>query len=215
MIEAAVYDIDNTLTSDVSWLRITELLGGSSAKHQDIFDKFKRDELSYPEAKRQVVDLWQSTGNASKSYWVDVFTDWPLAEGAEELVGYTASKGYRTALITGSFDLFAEAVASKLRIPNWYANTTLVWDEQGRLVDFHYVRDQSAHKLAHLKEFTEKVGVSLDSCVAIGDGDNDVAIFEATGHGIAVNSASTALLAVSWQRVDRLQQIIPILEGQR
>ncbi len=211
MVEAVVFDIDNTLTNDVSWLRVTELLGASVAEHEDIFGRFSRHELPYEDAKRQLVVLWQGTGKANKAHWENMFADWPLADGAEELVQYSQDQGYHTALITGSLDLFAAAVAKRLNIKHYYANTELIWDQTGNLVDFHYIRDQAAQKLAHLNEFTKTVGVAIKDCVAIGDGDNDIDIFKATGKGIAIGQRSDALMNVAWNRAHSLRDIIAIL----
>lgn len=215
MIQAVVYDIDNTLTNDVSWLKVTELLGASVTRHQDIFDRFLKHELPYSEAKRQLIELWQSTGKANKRHWQMLFDAWPLADGAAELVQYTHDQGYQTALITGSLDLFAAAIAKKLHVPHYYANTELLWDESGYLIDFNYVRDQAAQKLTHLKEFIDRAGIPIENCVAIGDGDNDIEIFKATGRGIALGSGNPSLLAVSWLRSDDLFSVVPLLAANR
>ena len=109
MIKAVIFDIDNTLTSDVSWLKITELLGAPVSAHEDIFEKFSAGKLSYPEAKERLLKLWQATGKADKTEWQRLFADWPLDEAAASLVRYLQTEGYKTAIITGSVDLFAQA----------------------------------------------------------------------------------------------------------
>lgn len=212
MIKAVVYDIDNTLTDDVSWLKVTGLLGASVAAHEDIFSRFSRHELPYDDAKAQLIRLWQDTGKANKPHWEKMFADWPLKHDAGTLVDYTHQQGYKTALITGSLDLFAEAVARKLGIAHWYANTELVWSEAGELIDFHYVRDQAGQKLLHLKDFTDSVGIAVQDCAVIGDGDNDIELFRATGHGIAVSSSNAQLLGLAWHSADTLTDVIPILQ---
>ena len=211
MIKAVIFDIDNTLTDDVSWLRITELLGASVAVHEDIFSRFSRHELPYTEAKRQLVELWQQTGHARKARWEALFADWPLKDGAAELINHLHETGYSTALITGSFDLFAEAIAHKLQIPHWYANASLVWDADGQLTDFHYVRDQAAQKLVDLELFASTVHVPVTQCAVVGDGPNDLETFRATGHGIAVGSTSPALQAAAWKEVTSLTDVMSAL----
>lgn len=211
MIKAVAFDIDNTLTDDVSWLRITELLGASVATHEDIFDRFSRRELSYPEAKRLLIELWQQTGKARKSHWEALFASWPLKDGAVELITQLHEEGYPTALITGSVDLFAHTIARRLHVPHWYANTTLVWDADGQLTDFHYIRDQAAQKLLDLKLFVSAVGVPVEQCAVVGDGPNDLETFRATGHGIAVHSSSSVLQEAAWKQVDSLAEVVPLL----
>jgi len=211
MLKAAAFDIDNTLTDNVSWLALTDLLGASSKTLQDILRRFLADELSYDDAVRQVTELWQSTGRTDKATWQQIFNDWPLKQGAPELITYLLEQGYDLALITGSVDLFAQTIAARLHIPYWYANATLLWDEHDNLTSFIYVRDQKAQKLQHLHEFAQQIGVSVEDCVVVGDGDNDLETFRQTKHGIAVDSKSQNLLAASWKQVQNLSEIIPIL----
>ncbi len=163
MIKAVILDIDNTLTNDISWLKATELLGASVDKHVAIFDKFSKNELPYAAAKKQLIQLWQDTGNNTKEFWEDMFSKWPLKDDARGLVRHVAEQGYKLTLITGSFDIFAQAIAKKLGIPSWYANTEMVWDIDGTLVDFHYVRDQAAQKLIHFQEFIKQNGIDTQT----------------------------------------------------
>lgn len=209
--KAVIFDIDNTLTDDVSWLKATELLGASVDRHVDIFDKFSRNQLSYEISKKQLIQLWQGTGNNSKAFWEAMFVEWPLKADAKPLAEYTLGQGYKTALITGSFDLFAEAIARKLAIPSWYANKEMVWGNDSNLTDFHYVRDQAAQKLVHLQEFVNKHGLNVEDCIVIGDGDKDVQLFKATKRGIAVGKDNHALMDVAWKSVDNLSQVKSLL----
>lgn len=211
MIKAVVFDIDNTLTNDVSWLKATELLGASVEAHVDIFDKFSKNELSYEVSKSQLIQLWEDTGNNNKQFWEEMFLKWPLKDDAQELVDYAHRQNYKTVLITGSFDIFAKAIAEKLGIPLWYANTEMVWSTDDALIDFHYVRDQAAQKLVHFQEFIQQNGIDAQDCVVIGDGDNDIELFKTTGRGIAVSKDSQNLMDVAWKSVDNLSEVKDIL----
>jgi HAD superfamily phosphoserine phosphatase-like hydrolase len=211
MIKAIVFDIDNTLTDDVSWLTITKLLGASVKKHEHIFDTFLKNEITYEESRRQLIGLWQQTGNANKAFWTNLFEHWKLKDTATSLIDYVHSENYQTALITGSVDLFAEVIARRLHIPDWYANTELVWDSNNQLISYHYVRDQALEKLRHLENFLSKNHVETKDCIVVGDGDNDIEIFKATGHGIAINSTSQQLHDVAWKQVKHLSDIREIL----
>lgn len=72
----------------------------------------------------------------------EMFRSWELKEDAREVISYL-KRSYRVCLISGSVDLYVGVVAEKLGIVDWYANTEIVWDESGNLVDFHYFADQS------------------------------------------------------------------------
>jgi HAD superfamily phosphoserine phosphatase-like hydrolase len=212
MIKAVVLDIDGTLTHEVSWLKITELLGASVMQHEQIFELFLRNKLAYEEAKHQLVALWQATGNANKPYLSTMFDGWTLQDDAHELVNYLHRNNFITALITGSVDLFAQKLAEKLSIKNYYANTQLIFDDQQNLIDLHYERNQAQKKLEQFRLFMSDNDLAPSVCVVVGDSENDVELFKLTKQGIAVKGAKEELLAVAWKRVNTLLEIKVILE---
>lgn len=207
MAKAIIFDIDGTLTDTVSWLKITEILGASVDEHSRIFADFTDEKITYTDSKQQLMTLWQSTGNANRHFMTKAFRDWDFSEGAEKLVQACSDKGYTVAIITGSVDLFAQAVADHFGIAHYYANTELVWDERGNLIDFHYTKDQSTKKLEQLHEFGKTTGIPTSACIVAGDSDNDIKLFTATSKGIAVNSDDADLLEVAWKSVDNLAQV--------
>jgi len=212
-MKALVLDIDNTLTDNVSWLRMTDVMHGSVSDHQLIFERFLNNQIPYEQATAELVQLWQATGRANRSFLTAAFKEWPLRKGAHELVEYAQAQGYVVALITGSLDLFAQTLAERLGVTHWYANSTLKWSDDGALVDFDYARDQAARKLKHLREFAEAIGVNVRDCVIVGDGHNDVDMFRASGHGIAFGPASEGLRSVSRKYAPTLAAVQGILES--
>jgi len=95
--------------------------------------------------------------------------------------------GYRTALVSGGFDMFAEEVRRHLGIDLAFANTLEVVDGRltGRLVG--EVIDGAA-KARLLETIAAGEGIPLEQTVAIGDGSNDLAMLAKAGLGIAFNA---------------------------
>jgi phosphoserine phosphatase len=212
-LKAVAFDIDGTLAPGVSWLDLTAGLGAAPERHQEIFRAFLAGEIDYPESKVQLLGLWQGTGKANKAAMTRIFSAWPLAPGAEEVIAVLKQR-YRLCLITGSMSLYAEVVAARLGIDDWYANTRLDWDESGNLIDYHYVKDQAGQKLLDLQSFCAKYGLKPEECVAVGDSDNDRAIFDATKHGVliaATGEPSTELAPHAWRTIRTLTQLPELL----
>ena len=110
--------------------------------------------------------------------------------------------------MSGAVDLYVRVVAEKLGIVDWYANTELVWDIEGNLIDFHYFADQSQKKLEHLREYVTKYGLDINRCAVVGDGDSDIALFRELPYGIAVNkNPYPELEALATKTVSRLSQL--------
>ncbi len=211
-IKAAVFDIDGTLSPDISWTKVTLQLGLRVSHHLEIYEKFRSGAMSYDEGRKAILSLWTSLGPLSKSRLTEIFENWELRKGAVPIFQYLKSKGYITCLISGSVDLFAEVVAKKVGADFWYANTSLIWDDKGNLVDMIYERNASWKKLEQLKEFCASNSLKLDECAIVGDDSNDIEVFKATGKGIAVESpTSEAVEPYAWRMADDLEEIKNIL----
>ncbi len=206
-IDTVILDVDGTLSEDISWLKLTEGLGVSSEKHSEIFNQFRKGLLTYPEAKKQLIELWQSSGNANKDYMENMFKSWKLKEGAEDIVCYL-EKSYRVCIISGAVDLYVKVVAKKLGVSVWYANTELVWDNRGNLVDFHYFADQAAKKLEQFRLYIKKNRLDRTRCAIVGDGDSDIALFRELKYGIAVNAKPhPELESLAYKRLKNIQEL--------
>lgn len=177
LIKAIIFDIDGTLSSDVSWLKLTEGLSASVEKHQRIFDRYLKDEIPYKKAKWDLVRLWQNSGNANKQYMTQMFNSWKLKEDAHEVISYLRNK-YRIVLISGSLDLYVKTVADKLGVNTWYANSKIDWDKNGNLTNFHYFRNQSLKKLVQFRHFKKKTNLRNKDFAVVGDGDTDLLLFK-------------------------------------
>lgn len=211
LIKVIIFDIDGTLTDEVSWLKLTESLGASRSRHEQIYNEFKEGKLPYTEAKAQLIKLWLSTGNANRSSLSNIFLSWKLRDDAEEIVKYLKTK-YTVILISGSVDLYVETIAKKLDISDWYANTTLIWDDEREICDFDYKVDQAETKLSHLDSYLASSGYTKENCLIIGDGENDIALFEALPFGILIKGISNPVLEnLSWKMINNLSELKEIL----
>lgn len=55
----------------------------------------------------------------------------------------------------------------------------------------------TAHKGNSLRRFAEHLGFTLDNCMALGDGTNDLSMIEAAGLGVAMSNAHPLVLAAA------------------
>lgn len=210
-IRAIVLDIDSTLAPGISWTALTEGLGASPEEHLRIYDDYRTGKISYEESKKRLIGLWRATGNANRQFFEDLFTKRPLRPEANDVVG-ALQKRYRICLITGSMDAYAVAVAKRLGVEDYYANTTLHWDSSGQLADYDYDLNQAELKLKQLDDFCKKYGLSPHECAVVGDSDNDLLLFKATGHGVLfVDSEADALSDQAKHKITNLAELLDLL----
>ncbi|MDW7450811.1 HAD-IB family phosphatase, partial [Klebsiella pneumoniae] len=91
---------------------------------------------------------------------------------------------YKTAILSGGFQYFAEYLQAKLGIDEVHANVLDVQDGvvtgevKGVIVD-------GARKAELLRELANKLGISLEQAMAVGDGANDLPMLAIAGLGVA------------------------------
>jgi len=110
----------------------------------------------------------------------------PIVQGAHDLISELKKAGFVTVLMTGSFDIIANEVGRRLRFDYVFSNRLIAKD--GKLtgeVEGQVLGAES--KLELLKSVARKEGITLDECVAVGDGANDLLIIKDSGLGIGFN----------------------------
>ncbi len=108
----------------------------------------------------------------------------PLTDGAERLVATLRRLGYKTAILSGGFTFFGRVLQERLGIDHLQANTLEIRDG---LVTGEVVPPivDGAMKADCLEKIAAEEGLSLEQCIAVGDGANDLPMLRLAGLGIA------------------------------
>ena len=111
----------------------------------------------------------------------------PLTLGVPELISTVKELGYKVAVISGGFCLFANSLKEQLDLDYAYANKLEVADGKltgkvvGRVVD-------AEQKAVLLEQVACRERINMDQVVAIGDGANDLPMLAKAGLGIAFHA---------------------------
>lgn len=210
-IKAVIFDVDGTLSPQISWTALTKDLGASVEEHLKIFKEFQEQKTTYEVSKEKLLILWQETGNAKRQFLEQLFINWPLRKDAEKIISFLKNKEYLLCIITGSFDLYAQIIAKRLGIKYYFSNTKLDWDSKENLTNFHYFKNQASKKLEQFTEFCKMQNIKPENCVAVGDDENNIKLFKII-KGIAVKSIhSEPLEEIAWKTINNLLEIKEIL----
>jgi phosphoserine phosphatase len=108
--------------------------------------------------------------------------------------------GAYTCLVSGGFTLFTGPICRTIGFDEDRGNTLIVEDGKlsGRVAEPILGREA---KLATLVELRERLGLSPNETLAIGDGANDLAMIEAAGLGVAYH-AKPKVAAAAHARID-------------
>ncbi len=206
-IKLVCFDVDGTLVRGISWRHLPRGLGASPQKVTELYQKARSGKLSFAEAERMFTGILQETGKATQANIKKLFAQIKPRPEAKEIISHLKKKGYPVYLISGAIDLYVSQIAQKLGADGFYANSSLEFDEKGALQKIHYREMQGELKVEQLKELVRKLGIKMDEVAFIGDSENDLEVFQATGHGIAFHSDNEDLKRAAWKVVDSLEEI--------
>ncbi|WP_299150055.1 phosphoserine phosphatase SerB [uncultured Acinetobacter sp.] len=174
------FDMDSTLIEQevIDELAIEAGVGTQVA---EITERAMQGELDFQQSFRARVALLEGMDAAVLPKIAERLT---VTEGAVRLISTLKALGYRTAILSGGFQYFAEYLQAKLGIDEVHANCLDVRDGKvtgevkGHIVD-------GARKALLLKQIADEMGISLEQTIAVGDGANDLPMLSIAGLGVA------------------------------
>ncbi len=186
-----ISDMDSTM---ITVECIDELAGYAGIKDQiaEITERAMLGELDFEEALRGRVALLAGLDVSAIDRCLAEKVE--IMPGAETLVKTMAARGTKTILVSGGFTRFADPVARKIGFSVAEANIlaeaggVLTGKLTGAIVD-------AQRKAELLKQSAKSAGLSLDQCMAVGDGANDIPMIALAGMGVAYHAKPKAAQA--------------------
>ena len=185
LIKLVVFDLDNVIIDGEGIDEIGKLVNVED-QIGAITEPAMQGELNFETSIKQRVGLLEGAAVDDIKKLAD---EMPLMAGAEETVKSLKENGFDVIIISGSFDIIANTIKQKLPVDEIFTNSlvskdgVLTGEVTGPLV--------SGTKLDILKEYIADAGYTLDECISVGDGANDISMIESAKYGIAFNAKPT------------------------
>lgn len=192
-----IADMDSTIIGQECIDELADLVGLKS-HIAAITERAMRGEIAFEPALRERVAL---LGGIDLDQIRRVLEERiTLTAGARTLVATMRSTGAYTALVSGGFTLFTEAIARRVGFDENRANELLLDGDRlsGLVREPILGRDAKREALA---ELVAKLGIDAQAAIAVGDGANDLAMLEAAGLGVAFH-AKPAVAKAADVRID-------------
>ena len=191
-----VADMDSTIVTGET-LDELAAFAGVGEQVAAITQRSMNGEIDFREALRARVAMLKGLElSALEATWRGV----TLTPGARTLVATMRTHGARAALVSGGFTYFTSRVAELCGFGTSSANVLL---DDGVLLTGEVaepILDRDA-KLATLRTLSRAAGLRLASCLAVGDGANDLAMLKTAGAGIAFRAKPVVAAEVA-NRID-------------
>lgn len=176
-------DVDSTLIQD----EVIELLAdeaGVRAEVAEITERAMRGEIDFEQSLRERVAMLKGLPD---NVFERAQERIRLSEGARTLISAVHASGGRVGAVSGGFNQILTPLASQLNLDYHAANELEVVDGflTGQILG--EVIDRAA-KAAKLELWAKDFGISTELVAAIGDGANDLDMFEAAGLSFAYNA---------------------------
>ncbi len=203
------FDMDSTL---IAGEVIDELakLAGVGEQVSKITAAAMRGELDFQQSFRARVGLLRGLPVERAYSLIDSI---PLVQGAERLISTLRRLGYKTAILSGGFNFFAQHLQSRLGIDYVFSNELDIVDGvvtgqvTSQIVD-------AQRKAELLRQIAATENISLGQVVAVGDGANDLPMLNIAGMGIAFHAKPVvrerAANSLSYLGLDSLLYLIGI-----
>ena len=182
LIKLVVFDLDNVIIDGEGIDEIGKLINIED-QIAAITEQAMQGEIDFETSIKKRVGLLKGVATD------DIRTlanEMPLMKGAEETVSTLKENGFEVAIISGSFDIIADTIKGKLDVDNIFTNSLV--EEDGVLTGEVTGPLVSGSKLDVLSKLIEEKAYTLDECVAVGDGANDISMIESAKYGIAFNA---------------------------
>ena len=182
MIKLVVFDLDNVLIDTETIDEIAKIKGLES-EISEITLKAMQGKIPFETSIRERVKKLEGISVDEINKEMDKIA---LSNGAQETAQALKTKGYKIAIITGSFDVIALKIKEKINADYAFYNTLEV--ENGKLSGEVSGPLVTQNKIDVLRQLVDDIGITLDECVAIGDGANDLEMIKNAKIGIAYNA---------------------------
>ena len=177
-------DMDSTMIEQEC---IDELAdeAGVGERVSDITARAMNGELDFDAALKERVGL---LSGLSTSVIGDVLAKRiTLMSGGPALLATMKANGAYAALVSGGFTDFTAAIATKLGFDENRANTLL--HENGKLTGLVTMPILGREaKVDALIQIVERLGITTDDVIAVGDGANDLGMLKLAGTGVALHA---------------------------
>lgn len=188
-IKLIVFDLNETLIEDNSWLQLNRAMGVTQAEDDILMDWGRTGVINDQIGQSILCEIYKQRAVPSRKNIQKILAIYTYKKDAKETVLELLKLGYELALISGSIDILVESVAAELGIKRWACNNRFIFDADNMLESIVTVDNDSSYKLNQVQSICRQMNVAITEVLCVGDGANDLELFKATGNGVTFHDS--------------------------
>ena len=187
-----VFDLDGVLAVPISsWVWVHDHFG---VNNDDSYEKYNKNEIDDDEFMRSDIALWLKKKNPIHISEIESILGLvPITPGFIETMEILKYFGLKVAIVSSGLEPLANRVGELGGITHVLANGLEI-DELGNLTGNGILRVSLRAKGEPVEKLVNEFGFDKRSTVAVGNGETDIPMLNASGLGIAFNPITERLI---------------------
>ncbi len=208
--QLAFFDLDGTLKIVRDPYLYLHRHLGTLAQGLAHLEMFSRGQITYDEWAHLDVGQW---AGRKVSEVAGLLRAIPYVPGAREVVAALRAGGAKVVIVSSGLDLHGRQAVQELGCDALFTNELGVRD--GLLTGEVRVRLDLENKGEIVRRLQREWGIPLSACLAVGDGESDIPMFQHVGLSVAVNPASDEVRAAADIVIEGpdLRGLLPVLSA--
>jgi phosphoserine phosphatase len=178
-----VFDMDSTLVLSETIVDIAKLVGKEQEMHEQT-EFAMQNNMDYVASLQERLKLIQGVKQEDLQ---QIANNINITPGTDKLISTLKTMGWKVAIVSSGFSIFAEEIKNRLNIDYAFGNTLEIKDGAitgrvlGDIID-------GEGKWEIVEEIASQLNLHSEEIVTVGDGSNDSLMLERSGLGIGLNS---------------------------
>jgi phosphoserine phosphatase len=187
-----VFDLDGVLAVPISsWVWVHDHF---DVNNDDSFEKYNRNEIDDDEFMRSDIALWLERKNPINiSEIEEILAAIPITPGFSETMEVLKYLGLEVAIVSSGLEPLAKRVGDLGGMSHVLANG-LETDDLGNLTGNGVLGVSLRAKGEPVERLVNELGFDKNETVAVGNGETDIPMLDASGLGIAFNPINERLI---------------------
>lgn len=178
-----VFDLNKTLIKENSWLELNLAMGVTQQEDDELMELGKAGMITDAEAQLRLAGIYRERGNPTRHRIMEVLKNYTYLPDAQRIVSELRDSGVQLALLSGSMNILVDHIADELGITMRAANNHFVFTGD-TLSSITTDENDDLFKIHQVERWCDEIGIALKDVACIGDGANDLLLFENCGMSV-------------------------------